>query len=84
MHHTNFCSISTRCYNFSAVYSGSQQDFGNDVIYFSWIGEEPLDLSNVYFLAMDWKNQEKCKPYVMVQSKDLVSINTLHVDNLFK
>ena len=22
---------------------------------------------------MDWKNNEKCKPYVMVQSKELVS-----------
>ena len=36
-------------------------------------GEEPLDLSNVFYLAMDWKNNEKCKPYVMVQSKELVS-----------
>ncbi len=36
-------------------------------------GEEPLDLSDVSYLAMDWKNREKCRPYVLVQSKELVS-----------
>jgi len=36
-------------------------------------GDTPLNLSNVNFLAMDWKNMEKCQPYVIVQSKDLVS-----------
>ena len=35
-------------------------------------GDTPLNLSNVNFLAMDWKNMEKCQPYVIVQSKDLV------------
>ena len=38
------------------------------------IGEEPLDLSNIFYLAMDWKNNPKCKPHVLAQSKELVCL----------
>ena len=41
-------------------------------------GAAPLILSNVNFLAMDWKNMEKCRPYVIVQSKSLVRGVTLN------
>lgn len=34
-------------------------------------GNEPLDLSNVYHLAMDWKNDQKQGSYVLVESKDV-------------
>ncbi len=34
-------------------------------------GDTPLDLADVYFLGMDWKNADKCEPYVMVESRDL-------------
>lgn len=40
------------------------------------LGEEPLNMSSTYFLAMDWRNNEKSKPYVLVQSKDLVRFHT--------
>ena len=37
-------------------------------------GDKPLDLTHIRFLAMHWKNNEKYpKPYVLVQSKDMVS-----------
>ena len=35
-------------------------------------GDSALDLSYRQYLSMDWKNNEKCDPYVLVQSKDLV------------
>jgi len=35
-------------------------------------GDEPLELTNVYYLALDWKNHEKYSSSCMVQSKPLV------------
>lgn len=35
-------------------------------------GNEPLDLSRVYHLAMDWKNDRRQSSYVLVESKDVV------------
>ena len=43
------------------------------------LGEDPLDLNNVRFISMDWKNLDKCRPYVMVQSKDLVRYIVSHI-----
>ncbi|XP_078597209.1 ubiquitin carboxyl-terminal hydrolase 19-like isoform X2 [Branchiostoma floridae x Branchiostoma japonicum] len=34
-------------------------------------GNVPLDLSDLTYLAMDWRNHEKSKNYVLVQSKQL-------------
>jgi len=34
-------------------------------------GDTPLDLTNVRSVAMDWKNSEKCRPYVIVESKEM-------------
>ncbi len=34
-------------------------------------GEEPLDLEGITFLAVDWKNHRKYKPYALVKSKEL-------------
>ena len=48
-------------------------------MYDSLTGDQPLDLASTYFLAMDWKNSEKLQPYVMVQSKPLVSLNLLNL-----
>ncbi|XP_074644524.1 ubiquitin carboxyl-terminal hydrolase 19-like isoform X2 [Tubulanus polymorphus] len=33
-------------------------------------GDEPLDLSSKYYLSMDWRNNDKESPYVLVQSKE--------------
>lgn len=38
-----------------------------------FVGDVPLDLSDKHFLSMDWKNSEKLTPYVLVQTKPLVS-----------
>ncbi|XP_064487275.1 ubiquitin carboxyl-terminal hydrolase 19-like [Ornithodoros turicata] len=34
-------------------------------------GNEPLDLTSVYHLAMDWKNDRRQGSYVLVESKDI-------------
>lgn len=34
-------------------------------------GDEPLDFSRVYHLAMDWKNDQRQENYVLVESRDV-------------
>ncbi|XP_029838592.3 ubiquitin carboxyl-terminal hydrolase 19 isoform X1 [Ixodes scapularis] len=34
-------------------------------------GNEPLDLSRVYYLAMDWRNNQRQGSYVLVESKEV-------------
>ena len=36
-------------------------------------GEEALELEGVAYLGMEWKNSEKVRPCVQVESKELVS-----------
>ncbi|ELU00773.1 hypothetical protein CAPTEDRAFT_224225 [Capitella teleta] len=49
-------------------------------------GDEPLELSSVRFLAMDWKNSEKLTPYLVVHTKtpmdteDHESVSTLSAE----
>ncbi|XP_053378168.1 ubiquitin carboxyl-terminal hydrolase 19-like [Mercenaria mercenaria] len=34
-------------------------------------GDVPIDLTNKFFLSVDWKNNDKLQGYVLVQSKDM-------------
>ncbi|CAN8025440.1 unnamed protein product [Ixodes persulcatus] len=45
---------------------------GTPVMSLSFSGNEPLDLSRVYYLAMDWRNDQRQGSYVLVESKEVV------------
>ena len=36
-------------------------------------GDTPIDLNNISFLSVDWKNDDKYYPHCFVKSKDMVS-----------
>ena len=46
--------------------------------------EAVLDLQDIRYLALDWKNNDKARPYVMLQSKELVSIGVAVCDAAVK
>ncbi|CAN8025446.1 unnamed protein product [Ixodes persulcatus] len=48
------------------------QKLGTLVMSFLFSGNEPLDLSRVYYLAMDWRNDQRQGSYVLVESKEVV------------
>ena len=55
------------------------RDYDTSDAYLTDGGDDVLNLSAVRYLGLDWKNDEKSRPYVLVQSKRLVS----HTANVF-
>ena len=59
------------------------RDYDTSDAYLTDDGDDVLNLSAVRYLGLDWKNDEKSRPYVLVQSKRLVSHAALTSPDLF-